>query len=173
MQTQSDDAPSTSAQHLHEQASCRPHPPAACEAPAASWALAAVAAGLRLGHRRLSADARERQRRLARRLRLWADAQVDGAKLAATLRPGGVAVQLGIPGAGLTCALPVLETAFLELKFVGSNTGGRATTAEMLQFAAKKGIAPRVETMPMKDVNNAIQRINAGEAHYRIVLVNE
>ena len=102
-----------------------------------------------------------------------ATSEVDGAKLAATLRPGGVAVQLGIPGAGLTCALPVLETAFFELKFVGSNTGGRAITAEMLRFAAKKGIAPRVETMAMKDVNKAIQRINAGEAHYRIVLVNE
>jgi uncharacterized zinc-type alcohol dehydrogenase-like protein len=102
-----------------------------------------------------------------------ATSEVDGAKLAATLRPGGVAVQLGIPGAGLTCALPVLETAFLELKFVGSNTGGRAITAEMLQFAAKKRIAPRVETMAMKDVNKAIERINAGEAHYRIVLVNQ
>ena len=102
-----------------------------------------------------------------------ATSEVDGAKLAATLRPGGVAVQLGIPGAGLTCGLPVLETAFFELKFVGSNTGGRAITAEMLQFAAKKGIAPMVEQMPMADVNKAMQRINAGEAHYRIVLVNE
>ena len=98
---------------------------------------------------------------------------VDGAKMAAALLPGGVAVQLGIPGAGVNVELPLLETAFLELKFVGSNTGGRAITMQCLQFAAKKGIVPTVEQMPMQDVNKAIARINAGEAHYRIVLVNE
>jgi uncharacterized zinc-type alcohol dehydrogenase-like protein len=98
---------------------------------------------------------------------------VDGAKLAATLLPGGVAVQLGIPGAGVNVELPLLETAFFELKFAGSNTGGRAITQQCLQFAAKKGIVPTVEQMPMQDVNKAIERINAGEAHYRIVLVNE
>ena len=102
-----------------------------------------------------------------------ATTMVDGTKLAAALKPGGVAVQLGIPGAGLNMAIPVLETAFFELKFVGSNTGGRAVTTQCLEFAAKKGIKPRVEAMPMRDVNKAIERINAGEAHYRIVLVNE
>jgi D-arabinose 1-dehydrogenase-like Zn-dependent alcohol dehydrogenase len=102
-----------------------------------------------------------------------ATTSVDGAKLASTLLPGGVAVQLGIPGAGISAQLPLLETAFLELKFAGSNTGGRAITTECLRFAAKKGIVPTVEAMPMADVNKAIERINAGEAHFRIVLVNE
>ena len=98
---------------------------------------------------------------------------VDGTKLMAALAPGGTAVQLGIPGAGLAIELPVLETTFFQQTYRGSNTGGRAVTMECLQFAAKKGIAPRVEPMPLKDVNKAIERINAGEAHFRIVLVNE
>ncbi len=102
-----------------------------------------------------------------------ATTSVDGGKLMATLLPGGVVVQLGIPGAGLSVALPVLETTFFELKYAGSNTGGRAVTMESLLFAAKKGIKPLVEAMPMQDVNEAIERISAGEAHYRIVLVNQ
>ena len=49
----------------------------------------------------------------------------------------------------------------------------RAVTTQCLQFAAKKGVVPVVEAMPMSDVNKAIERINAGKANYRIVLVNE
>ena len=61
----------------------------------------------------------------------------------------------------------------LQLQFAGSNVGGRATMMECLQFAAKKGIRPMVEPMPFAQVNEAIERINSGKAHFRIVLVNE
>ena len=98
---------------------------------------------------------------------------VDAKKAMGALFPGGTLVQLGIPGAGLTADVPLLETTMLQLQFAGSNVGGRATMMECLQFAGKKGIRPMVEPMPFAQVNEAIERINSGKAHFRIVLVNE
>ena len=99
-------------------------------------------------------------------------ATVDTKAMGALL-PGGTLVQLGIPGAGLTAAVPLLETTMLQLHFAGSVVGGRAAMMECLEFAAKKGIRPMVEPMPFDKVNEAIERINTGKAHFRIVLVNE
>jgi alcohol/geraniol dehydrogenase (NADP+) len=42
--------------------------------------------------------------------------------------------------------------------------------ADMLEFAARHGIAPEIERFPMKRVNEAFARLRAGKAHYRIVL---
>jgi len=43
----------------------------------------------------------------------------------------------------------------------------------MLGFAQDQGIAPKVELMPMSQVNEAIQRVKENKARYRIVLENE
>ncbi len=44
---------------------------------------------------------------------------------------------------------------------------------EMLQFAAINQIKPMVETMPLKQVNEAMERVASNQARYRIVLVSE
>ncbi len=54
----------------------------------------------------------------------------------------------------------------------GSPIGSRKTIAEMLEFAARHGIEAQVELMPMYQVNEAIDRIRANQARYRIVLRN-
>jgi uncharacterized zinc-type alcohol dehydrogenase-like protein len=60
-----------------------------------------------------------------------------------------------------------------ELTIAGSFIGTRATMKEMLEFAQAHGIQPEIELMPMAKVNEAIERVKAGKARYRIVLVNE
>jgi len=44
---------------------------------------------------------------------------------------------------------------------------------EMLSFAQARGIKPKIELMPMTQVNEAIRRVREKRARYRIVLVND
>jgi uncharacterized zinc-type alcohol dehydrogenase-like protein len=55
----------------------------------------------------------------------------------------------------------------------GSPLGSPVTTAEMLEFAARHGIAPVTEMFPMTKVNDALAHLRAGKARYRIVLEND
>ncbi len=55
----------------------------------------------------------------------------------------------------------------------GSPLGSPATTAKMLDFAARHAIAPTVEEFPMSRVNDALEHLRAGKARYRIVLKND
>jgi uncharacterized zinc-type alcohol dehydrogenase-like protein len=43
----------------------------------------------------------------------------------------------------------------------------------MLDFSARHGIAPIIETFPMSKVNDALEHLRSGKARYRIVLVND
>lgn len=52
----------------------------------------------------------------------------------------------------------------------GSPTGSPATLRKLLQFAARKKIAPQIELYPMSQINEAIERLHSGQARYRIVL---
>ena len=52
----------------------------------------------------------------------------------------------------------------------GSPVGSPAVIAEMLEFAARHGIKPEIETFPMDKVNEAMERLRSGQARYRIVL---
>ncbi len=52
----------------------------------------------------------------------------------------------------------------------GSPVGSPATIARMLDFAARHGIEPQVETFPMDRVNDALAHLREGKARYRIVL---
>ena len=44
---------------------------------------------------------------------------------------------------------------------------------EMLSFAQEHGVTPRIEQLPMADVNDAIRRLKENRARYRIVLSND
>lgn len=52
----------------------------------------------------------------------------------------------------------------------GSPVGSPATIKTMLDFAAQHKIAPVVETFKFNQVNEAIQHLRDGKAHYRVVL---
>lgn len=51
-----------------------------------------------------------------------------------------------------------------------SPTGSPGAIAEMLDFAARHGIAPTTEHFPIQRVNDAIQHLRDGKARYRVVL---
>jgi uncharacterized zinc-type alcohol dehydrogenase-like protein len=60
-----------------------------------------------------------------------------------------------------------------EQSITGSFLGSRKTMKEMLMFAQEHGIKPKIELMPMSQVNRAIRRVRENKARYRIVLVNK
>eukprot|EP00730_Choanoeca_flexa_P001549 TRINITY_DN10683_c0_g1_i2.p1 TRINITY_DN10683_c0_g1~~TRINITY_DN10683_c0_g1_i2.p1 ORF type:complete len:342 (+),score=76.45 TRINITY_DN10683_c0_g1_i2:493-1518(+) len=102
-------------------------------------------------------------------LLVTANVSLDWNKFLQLLRPRGVLAFVG--------AIP--EPAKLEifgpmimnmLKVVGSATGGRARTEEMLEFAAMHNIKPKIERVPLKDANKALDKVRNGEARYRMVL---
>ena len=55
----------------------------------------------------------------------------------------------------------------------GSPLGSPATTASMLEFCARHGIAAQTEHFPLSRVNEAFEHLRAGKARYRIVLDND
>ena len=72
------------------------------------------------------------------------------------------------PGVG-----PMVNFVVHQVSITGSFLGSRAEMGEMLAFAQEHGITPRVELMPMAQVNQAMDRLRRNQARYRIVLVNE
>jgi len=55
----------------------------------------------------------------------------------------------------------------------GSPVGSPATINKMLEFTQQHQIQPIVEVYPMSEINTAIQKLEAGQAHYRLVLKND
>jgi uncharacterized zinc-type alcohol dehydrogenase-like protein len=52
----------------------------------------------------------------------------------------------------------------------GSPTGSPVDIGMMLEYAARHGVTPQTEHLPMSRINDAFQRLQAGKARYRIVL---
>lgn len=93
---------------------------------------------------------------------------MDWNALMATLAPKG---RMHVVGAVLE---PIPVNAFDliggQRSLSGSPIGSPAVMATMLDFAARHGIAPQVERFPMSRVNEALARLESGQARYRIVL---
>lgn len=64
-------------------------------------------------------------------------------------------------------AIPMI---FAQHSLSGSPTGSPVAIETMLEFAARHGITPQNEHLPMSRINEAFQRLEAGKARYRIVL---
>jgi hypothetical protein len=88
--------------------------------------------------------------------------------LIATLRPKG---RLHFVGAVLE-PIPInaFDLIMTERNVSGSPNGSPVTMADMFEFAARHQILPQTEHFPLDRVNDAIARLKAGKARYRIVL---
>ncbi|WP_160151958.1 NAD(P)-dependent alcohol dehydrogenase [Microbulbifer sp. ALW1] len=86
----------------------------------------------------------------------------------ATLKPRGRLHFVGATTEPLD--LNVFNLLMAQRQVSGSPVGSPATIADMLEFAARHKIAPKVEQFPMSKVNEAFARLESGEARYRIVL---
>jgi alcohol dehydrogenase (NADP+) len=90
-----------------------------------------------------------------------------------TLRPTGRLAQIGLPpggdgGQSVDAALLVRH----GLSLVGSKIGGIPETQEMLDFCAEHGVATDVEVVGADGLNEAWDRMVAGDVRYRFVLDN-
>lgn len=88
-----------------------------------------------------------------------------------TLAPRG---HLHLVGLGLE-PIPVSPFSLIGMQksIGGTPLGSPGTTATMLDFSARHGIAPVTEMFKMSEANEAIEHLEAGKARYRIVLQND
>lgn len=83
----------------------------------------------------------------------------------------GKFVVVGFPDEKVT--LDPMEVIVHEMAITGSFIGNQTMMKRMLTFAQEKHIQPKIELLPMSRANEAVERIKANKARYRIVLVNE
>ena len=84
------------------------------------------------------------------------------------LRRDGTLVQVGAPPAPLP--VQVFSIIFPRRNFAGSLIGGIAETQEMLDFCAAHGIVSDIEMINIDRINDAYQRVIAGDVKYRFVI---
>ncbi len=68
--------------------------------------------------------------------------------------------------------LGVFELILRQASVSGSMVGSPETITTMLDFANLHGITPQIEMFRMDQINEAIEKLKAGNVHYRIVLTN-
>lgn len=86
-----------------------------------------------------------------------------------TLRVDGALFQLGLPSEAMP---PVNPGALIRrrIAYAGSLIGGIAETQEMLDFCAEHGVVSDVEVVRADQLNEAYDRMVAGDVKYRFVL---
>jgi alcohol/geraniol dehydrogenase (NADP+) len=96
------------------------------------------------------------------------DSDLDWAAFANTLRPHGTLCFVGAPPKPIS--LPAFPLISMARSVCGSNIGGPARIAEMLDVAARHGIKAKVEKFRMADANQALKRLRKSQVRYRAVL---
>ncbi|MFW9968232.1 MAG: NAD(P)-dependent alcohol dehydrogenase [Candidatus Thorarchaeota archaeon] len=98
-----------------------------------------------------------------------ASGKINWGLLLNTLKKNGSFVLIGFPDVSFNSTDLVAH----QLSITGSFLGNRATMREMLSFAQTHDIVPKVELMPMTEVNEAIRKVRENKARYRVVLFND
>lgn len=86
-----------------------------------------------------------------------------------TLKFGGVHILVGL----IEPISPPVHAANLVMKrrvIAGSLIGGLAETQEVLDFSAQHGITCDIEKIDIQDINQAFERVVAGDVKYRFVI---
>ena len=83
------------------------------------------------------------------------------------LRLDGTMVLLGLPEPTPVAAFPLVSR---RRRLAGSMIGGIAETREMLEFCAAHGIAADIELIGIERINEAWERMLAGDVRYRFVI---
>ncbi|CBQ72841.1 probable NADP-dependent alcohol dehydrogenase [Sporisorium reilianum SRZ2] len=70
---------------------------------------------------------------------------------------------------------PYMPIIGKQLKIQGSLVATRDVHAQMLVYAARHGIKPMIEEVPMTEegINNAVERLKKGDVRYRFVAVSQ
>ena len=97
-------------------------------------------------------------------------ADIDWTMIGMMLRPHAKLCFVGLPPSDVKFPARLLISG--NRSICGSGTGSRTNMIEMLQFCARHSIQAQVEVMPMTQLNEALARLKANKARYRIVLKN-
>lgn len=84
------------------------------------------------------------------------------------LKPQGTLCVVGVPPGTMT--ISPFGLLMSEKRISGGVPASRIETVQMLQFAARTGVRPRVETFPIDDINAAVDKVRSGRARYRVVV---
>jgi alcohol/geraniol dehydrogenase (NADP+) len=84
------------------------------------------------------------------------------------LKPQGTLSVVGVPES--TMPIGPFALLFAEKKISGGVPASRQETVQMLDFVARTGIRPVVQTYPIADINEAVAQVRSGKAHYRAVV---
>ncbi|MEM8738546.1 MAG: NAD(P)-dependent alcohol dehydrogenase [Planctomycetota bacterium] len=97
------------------------------------------------------------------------NAALDWDAYLATLAPKGTLHTVGVVGNafGTEQVFPMIAG---QKSLSASPLGSPATTADMLEFCARHGLAPVTETYAMADLNDAFEKLRTGSPRYRLVL---
>lgn len=97
-----------------------------------------------------------------------ASAQHDIGAYLQLLALDGTMILLGVPPEATP--IPSFNLIGKRRRLVGSLIGGIEETQEMLDYCAQHNIMSDVEVIPMKDINEAYERMIRGDVHYRFVI---
>ncbi|HEY9300981.1 MAG TPA: NAD(P)-dependent alcohol dehydrogenase [Phormidium sp.] len=93
---------------------------------------------------------------------------LDWAAYIEYLNSDGTLTLVGVPDAPLT--LPIFPLLNKRRRVMASPIGGRAMIVEMLSIADRFGIKPIIETFPLQQANEAMQKVRDNKVRYRAVL---
>lgn len=96
------------------------------------------------------------------------NADLDWATYINALRPKGRLHFVGVVPSEIQ--FQVFSLIMGQKSLSGSPLGSPVTVSQMIDFAARHGIEPIIETFPFSEINKAIAHLEEGKARYRIVL---
>ncbi len=99
-----------------------------------------------------------------------ANADQDWGTYINALRPTGTLCFVGVPPSHANFS--VFPLVAVHRTVTGSNTGSPAQIREMLDVAARHGIKAQIESFPMSQANEALQKVKKSTVRYRAVLAN-
>lgn len=95
----------------------------------------------------------------------------DPAMYVKMLQEGGEMVVVGLPAMDQTPMLPLSSLVFFAKRRVsGSQIGGIPETQEMLDYSVSHRIYPKVEVIPIQNLDEAYRKVVAGEVKFRYVI---
>uniref|UniRef100_J3MR98 cinnamyl-alcohol dehydrogenase n=2 Tax=Oryza brachyantha TaxID=4533 RepID=J3MR98_ORYBR len=95
-------------------------------------------------------------------------ANIPIAPLLGLLKPNGKMILVGLPEKPME--IPPFALVATSKTLAGSCIGGMADTQEMIDLAAKHGVAADVEVVSADDVNAAMERLARADVRYRFVI---
>jgi len=99
------------------------------------------------------------------------NADLDWGTYITALRPKGRLHFVGVvPNPVSSHVFPMIAG---QKSITASPLGSPATTAKMLDFAARHGVEPITELYPFEQINDAMEKLRSGKPRYRLVLKHE